>query len=269
MPKIADEIKKQAGFSPEQKINPEELYIYQNLNKLFYAPPNYKEEAKMLKMQAEKTNTERIGLHASAILASEKEFCLREQVLSLVYRRCEERSVGVGLKRIFTEGDFIHEKWQRLFIRGGLAKAKNMDISFWRNDYFLSYTPDINSSFFPNGEEYMVEIKSMNTFQFKKINSHPSAKKQLMLYMALHKKEKGFILVEDKNSQEFKIFVVYYDKEFIKPYLERLKEIKLAFNKKDLPKRICKNYDTKRANNCPMWKACFNVGVVDKICLKK
>src|SRR5690554_4867812 len=104
------------------KIDSEQLVIEQTLNKLFYLKPNIEEEIRFLKIKRGADASDRFGLHASAILAGEKEFCYREQVLSLFYKQAQGENVPIGLKRIFEEGDAIHEKWQRLFIRGGLGK---------------------------------------------------------------------------------------------------------------------------------------------------
>ena len=46
------------------------------------------------------------------------------QVLSLIYRQLQGEQLPVGLMRIFEEGNAIHEKWQRLFIRAGYSKAE-------------------------------------------------------------------------------------------------------------------------------------------------
>jgi hypothetical protein len=101
-----------------------EMVIYETLNKLFYATPDLSNEVKFLQMKRGTEEQGRTGLHASAMIVSDKEFCYREQVLSLYYKQLQGENVPIDLKRIFSEGDAIHEKWQRMFIRGSLVLQK-------------------------------------------------------------------------------------------------------------------------------------------------
>lgn len=241
------------------------LAISQALNKLHFLQEAPELELEMVRQQyAQKGgNNERYGLHASAILASEKDFCYREQVLSLFFKQAQGENIPVGLKRIFTEGTFIGEKWQRLFLRGGLGKPEWMDISQFKKQYDLSFTPD--AIVVIGKTKYVVEIKSQNTFAFKHAKSHPSGRKQLKLYMWLTGIHNGFVLVEDKNTQEFRVDVEEHVPLDIEPYAERLEQIQIYKRKfideKKPPKRICKKSTCKRAEGCNMRDACFNIGM--------
>lgn len=243
----------------------EQLIIEQKLNSLFYLPPKIKEESKLIRAVLSKNgyDCERAGLHGSAIIASENEFCYREQVLSLFYKMSQGENVPIGLKRIFEEGNAIHEKWQRLFIRGGLGRINDMDRSRFNDEYDLSYTPDAIITI--DGKQYVVEIKSVNTFQFNKMQSHPTGKKQLQLYMYLTGIHKGFVLCDDKNTQNFKVFMYDYDKGIVAPFIDRLEAIQYYkdkfSNEKKLIKRKCKNSTIKRAKECNMCDACYNIGI--------
>lgn len=243
--------------------NLEALIIEQKLNSLFYAKPNFKEEVRMLKLQAQLKMQDRYGLHASAILVSDNEFCYREHVLSLLYKQIQGENIGINLKRIFEEGNFIGEKWQRLFIRGGLGIPEDMDISQFRYDYELSFTPDAIVTI--GKKKYVVEVKSQNTFLFKKQAGHPKGMKQLQFYMELTGIHNGFVLVEDKNSQEFKVLMAEYDSENMEPYINRLEMIqkykKRLLSDKKMVGRICDTVTCKRAIKCNMKDACWNVGI--------
>lgn len=239
------------------------LVIEQTLNKLFYAKPDLDNELEFLRIKRGADNNDRVGLHASAIIEAESHFCFREQVLSLFYKQLQDENVKIGLKRIFTEGDSIHEKWQRLFIRGGLAEPTNCDRTRFIDKFDLSFTPDISNVIIGN-TEYIVEIKSMNTFQFKNAKTHPSGVKQLQFYMRLCKCKHGFVLMEDKNDQNFKIVPVVHDKEVTQPFVERLytiQEFKERFTRdKQMVERTCDKSSCKRALVCNMRDACFNIG---------
>jgi len=262
MSMLRDAIKNEVKITASTKTNfGEQLVIEQTLNKLFYLPAKPKEELLMIKSQYEQKKGDRYGLHASSIIASEKDFCCREQVLSLFYKQVQGENISVGLKRIFEEGNFVGEKWQRLFIRGELGNYLDMDRSCFLDKYDLSYTPDAIITIAK--KKYVVEIKSMNTFQFKKATTHPSGMKQLRFYMLLTKIHKGFVLVEDKNDQNFKIFTAEHKMADVAEYIERLKLIQehkqsLIKNKK-MVKGICSDKDCKRALKCNMRPACFGL----------
>lgn len=274
MGSLVDDIKKKskeaAGKEHVTIGGTEALILEQALNKLFYATPNYPEELRMIKMQKMQAQQQgdRYGLHCSAIIASDNEFCYREQVLSLFYRQAQGENISIGLKRIFQEGSSIGEKWQRLFVSGGIGKKENMDISRFYEKYDLSYTPDAEITV--ANTDWVVEIKSMNTFQFKKATNHPSGRKQLRMYMYFERIKHGFVLVEDKNDQNFKVFPEIYGVTFTKddilPYIERLEAIQvykaefLETKKMVSRKETCDSCNCKRAQKCNMRDACWNVG---------
>lgn len=280
---LLDDIKKSAVQTGTKIQTSEAAQLEKIFNKMFYLEKNIDEETKFIKqvMTRGLESQERVGLHASAIIVSDDKFCTRQQVLSLFYKQLQGEQVPIGLKRIFEEGNAIHEKWQRLFIRAGYAKAQTLDRTRFDNDYQLSYTPDIVCripEFFDGA--LVGEIKSVNPMQFKKMTSHPSAQKQLQLYMHECIKEakskgkwngkdytKGFVLCDDKGAQDFKVFVYDYDESFLAPYIERLEDT-LYYREKLLNEgtmvsrcKQCKSYTSKMAEKCPMKDACYNKGM--------
>lgn len=277
---IIDEIKND-GIKNGTKIqNDEQRKLESILNKMFYCEKNIEEETKFVNMVMTRglESTERVGLHASAMIAGDKEFCIRQQVLSLIYKQLQGEQLPVSLMRIFAEGNAIHEKWQRYLIRAGYAKANTLDKTRFDDEYKLSFTPDIVCRIPEFYDGAMVgEIKSVNTYQFKNMTSHPSAKKQLQFYMYELIKQaklkgkwngkdylKGFVLCDDKNTQDFKVFVYDYDEEFVSTYIDRCEEVKAyyekAINEGQMvgKKKECNSYNCKMAEKCPMKDACWN-----------
>ena len=231
------------------------MTVEQTLNKLFVTNTEDKEE--------------RRGLHASAILAPDASFCYREQVLSLFYKRNSERDLPVKQLRVFAQGIAIHEKWQRLFDKAGIAVE--IEKSHFAKKYDLSYTPDAIVRM--SGSTPVVEIKSMNGFAFaaavgrgksKTWKGHPSGRKQCNLYLHLRKLDWGFVLMEDKSTQDVEVEIVEYSRKLAEPYVDRLEtiqEMKCAFvEDRKMPSRICAKCDTKRAISCPMRDACWKIG---------
>lgn len=248
------------------KSGTSDLVVMSALKKCFYAEHKPEDEAKMV-LAIQKKNgdaLERIGLHASTML-HEEGFCYRQQVLSLFFKGSQGEDLPLKSKCIFEEGNAIHEKWQRLFIRGGLGVYKDMDRTRLKSEYDLSFTPDAELTI--GKKKYICEIKSMNTFSYQRAKGHPSGRKQCMLYQYLTGIHNGFVLMEDKNTQDFKIEMVPYDVSEISTaieHLEAIQEYKQNFlDTKRPPKRCakCNSYNCKRAMDCQMRDACWNKGM--------
>ena len=279
---LIDNIKKDAQGNKTKIQSTEAAQLEKIFNNMFYLEKNIKEETKFVKqvMTRGLESQERVGLHASAMLVGDKDFCLRAQVLSLLYKQAQGEQIPVSLMRIFEQGNAIHEKWQRMFIRAGYGEAKHMDFTRMCDEYMLSYTPDIDCLIPEFFEGRLIgEIKSVNTYQFKNMTHHPSAWKQCQWYMHLCiKKEKdkgtwngidytkGFVLNEDKNTQEFKLEVYNYEPPKIEPFAERAETImyhyERVFEENKMVKRPddAKRPDCKRCKECFMREACWNIG---------
>lgn len=265
---IIEEIKREAGQKNIILQDERSRSLVCELNKMFYLDKCPEKELKFLKMVMTRgqETAERKGLHASAVIVSEDNFCLRQQVLSLFYRQLQGEQTPIGLKRIFVQGDAIHEKWQRLFIRAGVVEPMDCDYTLYDEEYNLTFTPDLKNVRI-NGEKYIGEIKSVNTGQFRKMveeqGHHESGYKQLMLYMHLTGTKLGFVLCEDKNTQNIKVDVYDYKKEVVEPFVDRLERIQRAKDRLidygKLPVRHCKcSYiGTEKAAHCPMRDVCF------------
>lgn len=264
---LIDNIKKDAEGNRTVIQKTEDVELEAKLNKLFYLPKNIEKETEFVHnvMTRGQETAERKGLHASAIIVSDNKFCYRQQVLSLFYKQLQGEQVEVGLKRIFAEGDAIHEKWQRLFIRGGYSEPDELDVTQYNEDYDLQFTPDILCTI--DGERMVGEIKSMNVGAYNKmvktVSPHPSGEKQLQLYLWLTGIEKGFTLCEDKNGQNIRVKVVKADISQITQYINRLENIQYykgrLQEKGRLVKRdkLCTGYNCDMAKKCPMREVCY------------
>lgn len=283
---IIDSIKKDAAQNGTKIQSSEAQHLESILDQMFYTEHKPKEELEFLRqvMTRGLESAERKGLHASNMIVAEKKFCLRQQVTSLYFKQLQGEQLPTSLLRIFEEGNAIHEKWQRLLVRAGYAKPEWLDRTQWDDDYQLSFSPDIICSIpgVDYGNFMVGEVKSVNSFQYKKMERHPSAWKQLQLYMYLLKKQeagfhrvkvsevanyrKGFVLCEDKNTQDFKVEVYDFQPELVKPYVERLERVKESAQRfketKKPPKRheMCDSPECKMASTCPMRDACWNIG---------
>lgn len=267
---LIDTIKAEAGGKRIQIQSADAEKLQKIFNRMFYLPKDIEEETKFVNMVMTRgaESQERVGLHASAMLVGDKQFCCRQQVLSLIYRQEQGEQLSVGLLRIFEEGNAIHEKWQRLLIRAGYSKATDLDYTQFCDEYMMSFTPDIICTVPEFYDGPMIgEIKSVNTFSFKKQTKHPSAWKQCQWYMHLTGIKKGFVLSEDKNTQDFRIEVYDYDPQLVAPFISRAEEIMYRYHRAvDDGKMVkrpdeAKSPDCKMCKECAMRDACWNVGM--------
>lgn len=266
---LVDNIKKSARGNGTKIQSSDAAQLEAIFNRMFFLPKDIDKEVKFLKqvMTRGQETAERIGLHASNIIVSDNKWCLRQQVLSLMYKQLQGEQYSAGLRRIFAEGDAVHEKWQRLLLRAGYAQPEDLDRTRFNAKYRVSYTPDgiIYVPEFYEGK-MVLEIKSVNTYQFQKMGKHPSASKQCQFYMMQEGIDKGVVLCEDKNTQDFKLEVYDYQPEVTAPFEKRLKDVKQAYKEVQSTKRMvtrpadAKGPDCKRCHECPMREACYNIG---------
>lgn len=265
---VVSEIKKDAIGNKTKIQSSDASKLEKILNNLFYLEKNVDEESKFVKqvMTRGADSQERVGLHASALIAGEKDFCLRQQVLSLIYKQLQGEQLSVGLMRIFEQGNAIHEKWQRLFIRGGYSKYYELDKTQFNKKYRISFTPDIICKIPEFYDGKMIgEIKSVNTFQFQHMSRHPSAWKQCQWYMYLTGIKKGFVLSEDKNTQDFKIEIYDFDHSIVDEFIDRAEQIKFYYNRVYKSGKMVKRPDDakkpecKRCVDCAMRNACWGI----------
>lgn len=279
---LIDNIKAQAKGNGTKIQSSDAASLERLFNQMFYLPKDPDKETAFVRQVITRglEDQERRGLHASALIVGDKQFCLRQQVLSLLYQQLQGEQIPANLKRIFEEGNAVHEKWQRMFLRAGYSEVYDLDVTQFNTVWRVSYTPDIICKIEEFFDGKMIgELKSVNTYQFQKMVRHPSAWKQLQWYMGLSiAKEKaagswngkdytkGFVIGEDKNTQDFKVEVYDYDPKLVQPFIDRCKLVKSSYisfkqNNRMVPRpEDAKSYDCKRCANCPMRDACWNIG---------
>lgn len=199
----------------------------------------------------------RTGLHASAIIVPKDQFCYRELVLAPVYQH-NEVPLSAKTLRIFLHGTYVHMKWQFLFEMAGLAEhveRKNAS-DLWN----VQLTPDAVIKLL--GKRWIVEIKTMYSRGYNGLHSPPAnAVRQAQFYMAQTGIPQGIILVENKDNQEYKTWMIEFDPKVARKFLVRLHNLKARRKKHAtkglLPKRICASPKDVRAKACALREACF------------
>jgi len=210
--------------------------------------------------------------HASNILAPDHSFCLRQLVLAAHYpEECEcppAKSWDTLTNARFKNGWVLHSKYQDLFLKYGKVVYFNehpeLDYSHFDETRLLWFSPDAILEV--EGENMAVEIKGYKQESFGDMDENgpapTDAHKQVNLYMHLLGLQHGLILVENKNTQELKVWCVEYDREMVEPYLDRITQFRSALHKaendKGLPPRICSSSRDRNAEKCIACKCCFS-----------
>lgn len=202
---------------------------------------------------------DREGIHVSSVIKSETEFCIRQMVL-MQYHQQEPLPLHGRTLRIFAQGWAIHQKWQALFVAGGIAEE--VETTHYHEGTGASYTPD---AIIRIGKRcYIVEIKSMNAAAYNSMKSvHQDARIQANVYMYLTGIRQAIILVENKDDQEYKLWIIDYEPNVVRPFVKRFGMIQaylsLYERENRLPKRHirCPLEATPKAKSCPVRAACF------------
>jgi len=264
---ITDNIKQQAKRTHTAIQTHDSIQLNGIINKMFYLPRNVQKETEFIKhvMTRGQEQTERWGLHASSLITSEAQFCIRSCVLSLIYKQLQGSEININLMRIFEEGNACHEKYQRMFIRAGYSQPTDLDRTCYNKKYMIQFSPDIICNIPQIHDSPIVgEIKTQNSHIYAKQTVHDSGMKQAKLYMHLTGLTKAFVLVESKNDQEFKTYLYDYDIRDVMVYIQRAEAIMKAYHllmdkgKLINRKNDCTEYTCKRAQGCAMKDVCYN-----------
>ena len=221
-------------------------------------------------------------LHAANLLESNSEWCTRRYVLMNLYpeevQKPELKSWDWKREAIFEDGWVRHKKLQALFKRYGnvvLSESGELelDLTHYLEDENLYFSPDAIIQF--GNEKYLVEIKGIKQEVFVLLTDDleqaitisqvvAKARIQANNYLYFTDLQKAILLIENKNNQDFKVYVMERDEELFKPYRARIElvswnidEVKMIGIDK-LSNRVCHSPQDKLAQQCPMRDLCFS-----------
>lgn len=130
------------------------------------------------------------------------------------------------LKRIFENGDFVHYRYYKYFLEMGILRA--IEIKAIDDDVFSGTADAIISD--KDGTPWVIDIKSCNSWVFKKLTDMKSEHKiQILCYMYFLKLDNGMLLYENKDDQSIKIFKIQMtneNKEMIENLIKEFRELK-------------------------------------------
>jgi CRISPR/Cas system-associated exonuclease Cas4 (RecB family) len=158
-------------------------------------------------------------------------------------------------------GSYAHERIQKNMQAMGIVKAIEKEIN--------SVDPPIRGFIDViidwNGQEIPGEIKTANAdnFTFRVASGKPTGSHyvQFIIYMKVLRAKEGFLLYENKDTQELAILRVHAtpkvvaDAEFL---FEWMKRVRKSFEDKELPVRPWTRANAAICKKCPVREDCFD-----------
>jgi len=213
----------------------------------------------------------------------------------LAYRYVGEEAVQnitPQLQRIFDNGHYMHDRYGDYFEKAGILRGywhclhRDCETLIGRDDRYGIKRPDkcpkcSGTSFrydevfvedenlffkgrvdgildLPDGF-FVIDYKSIFSMQYKKLTK-PLEKHyiQIMIYIMLLDIKAGFLLYENKDSQQIKIYEVERNEEFIDRVKSRALKLKEMLLNGDMPKRPSSyTKGGKPCKTCPFKKVCW------------
>lgn len=156
---------------------------------------------------------------------------------------------------IFQNGTFMHIRWQMAGLTEGWLRQAEVPVP--SNSMNLAGTQDGVAH-----EDSVVELKSINSYGFGSVNTFgvkPDHVQQVGTYMAATGAEKSVVIYEDKNTQEFREFVVTIKDVPVKEIQERADRLWEMTEKKSLAEPLdkCLAGEGFQFTGCPFREVCM------------
>jgi hypothetical protein len=234
---------------PELVVSPRhDQWMKKNSNPA-YSPEAIRFAQEQLYLQGYPRN--RKGTISASSLGS----CRRRQIFTFL--GFTELPPSPKTSGIFQNGTFVHIRWQMAGLTEGWLLAAEVPVG--ENKYRLSGTQD--------GIAYdgsIVELKSINSNGFRGVNSFgvkEEHKFQVGTYGAATDNDKAVVIYEDKDTQEYREFVVNIDDELIRDIELITDQIWGLIDSETLPEPLdkCVEGSGYQYSGCPFRDRCLKV----------
>ena len=168
------------------------------------------------------------------------------------FKNAPKEEIEARILRMFDHGDYIHRLILSTLFSLGIVRSSEINIPSQR---VISGRADAILSW--ENELYVLDIKSMNSFLFKNL-VQPKQENifQLQLYLHFFGIKKGILLYVNKDTQELKEFIVFYDKILAEKLLKDLESLKTKIDSSIIPKRLSDYPKDKECQFCQFREIC-------------
>lgn len=172
-----------------------------------------------------------------------------------------KKSLDPRLSRIFQKGTKIHNDVFSLLYQ--LPDIKLVTEVHIPEQPLITGRADAIAEI--NGENYVVDIKSINSFIFKGL-THPKPEDlyQIQLYLHFFNIKKGILFYMDKDRQEIREFLVNYDPILVHSLLANFKKLKGQIDGNEIPERLSDYPKNWRCKYCRFSSACEELDEIKK-----
>lgn len=183
--------------------------------------------------------------------------CKRRWVL--LFQGAEyEKTFTPRLLRIFGNGHGVHDRWQEYLQNMGILEQAEVPMSVSEPIPMRGYADGIINW----GGRKLIEIKSINTqrFEWRRTYKRPDEKTyaQAQCYLFMSGLDAGYVIYENKDTQDVLIFPIYKDQKLIDKELRRYVKIYQMYEEGKTPARPYKR-DSRQCGECDLIKYCWDV----------
>ena len=191
----------------------------------------------------------------NSLHVSDADGCIRKTFLDIKGKVSKE-SPSAQLLRVYDNGNKVHDRIKSYLKEMKILKAEEVSLF----DKELGVTGRYDAKIELNGQELIIEIKSINSYNVNKPLNHHVL--QIMYYMHLTGIKRGVILYEAKPNQKLFEFLIDYDEAILNEAKKWFKEVKMFIDSDNLPP-IHKDYDKDSypCSGCGYRKFCYGNNV--------
>lgn len=176
----------------------------------------------------------------------------------------EEDADAVGIANM-AYGTEAHERIQKVFEDSGILVEAERYLDTTDSDEFPPIRGYVDLIVDWQGEHVVGEIKttSQESYVSKKAKSQGAGYHllQVLIYMKLLGLEKGFLLYENKNSQNLLVVPVMWNvanKKLIDDTFEWMNQVRKAWENGEKPQRVFKSERSVGCKSCPFKTHCWS-----------
>lgn len=168
-----------------------------------------------------------------------------------------KRAIGGALQRVFDVGTWYHIYMQNILYRLGYLKAAEVPVV--NKEKYLNGKADGVFKKEVFGEEVVLEIKTMNNWNFSKAIFKPFKKHefQASLYARELGIKKVLYLYINKDTSEIRDFLMPINEEQLELADKKMNKVISHVKEKTLPRRSCSDKFCDAAIVCPFATLCF------------
>lgn len=169
------------------------------------------------------------------------------------------RSIGAELQRTFDVGTWYHIYIQNILYRIGYLEQSEVPVV--NKEKYINGKADGVFKEWVFGEKVVLEIKTMNNWNFSKAIFKPFKKHefQASLYARELGAKKVLYLYVNKDTSEIREFLMPVNEEQLAIADKKMTEVIAHVKEKTLPARCCEDKFCDNALACPFTSLCFKV----------